>query len=223
MDDRDLDAHQELVQRAHRVGDAVGRVEVGDAYRAGTARADEHERGRERDQRRRGVVGRRRDAALSTGYDVADEPFLLQTAAQRTSPEAGLIDVAAARIETDVSPQRAHATVVRAADRRSRLREPRGDLAHHPAGLQRVQRGTGAEHQDAVLDTDVPQGRDALDRDEVPRGEQPLLHVRKQIGPTRDDAGVLAQLGEERHGVRDRVRGVEPEGGQRQHVRHPSR
>ena len=117
---------EDLVRPARQVVDAVVLVE---ARRRGISRSparryERHLRA-ERDQRRRGVGRRDREAALARGRDPAGLAVLLHAEVDRLAPLVVLVVVVAARVEAEVAAERAHVAQVRRRDLRRRLPQAR--------------------------------------------------------------------------------------------------
>ncbi len=142
---------------------------------------------------------------------MADRAVFLQAEAAGLAPEVALVVVAAARVQAQVAPQRAHA-----AD---------GGARHHAGGLgqdgrvrvhQRVRRQLGdggqrAEDQGVALARDAAQPRHGLQVDDVPGLGQALAQVHHQVRAPGQvhRAGVL---GGQRQRLVHRARVVHVEG-----------
>jgi hypothetical protein len=66
----------------------------------------------------------------------------------------------------------------------------------------------GADAPATVLGRDGPQFRDLLEIDDEPGLDQTGVHLHQQIGAAGEHPGIAVGLGQQGHGLIDRVRGL---------------
>src|SRR5690606_28173657 len=107
--------------------------------------------------------------------------ILLEAEAEGVAPEERLVVIGAARVEAEIAPEGAHVAQLWPGHRPGRLCERRKMLLHERMTGYGAERLGCADHELAVLLLDAAQLADLLQRDQVLRREQPVLHVRHQV------------------------------------------
>ena len=220
---RDVDRYQQLIALSILVPDAIRLPEVVDGQPSRAARRRELELGPDAHQCRSRVVGGCCNALASALDDVAFSTVLLQAVPEGLPPEVGLVVPLAARVEHDVATEGAHGPELRSGDQGGGLGQSRCAGLYVLVRSEGLEGDRGSDPETTALDRrDAPEGLHVCEGDDDLGLEQPVLHVRDQIGPSGDDHRLLAVLGKERDDLVDALRLLELELGEPEHQPWPS-